>query len=93
LYEGWGLPVVESLALGKPCICSTAPAVVEAAQGMAPALDPLDTPAWVAAIERLWSDNALREDTALRLRRDYRPETWQNHGEHMLAVAHAARKA
>ena len=93
LYEGWGLPVVESLALGKPCICSTAPAVVEAAQGMAQALDPLDTPAWVAAIERLWSDTALREDTALRLRRDYRPETWQNHGERMLAVAHAARKA
>ncbi len=33
LYEGWGLPVVECLALGKPCICSNAPAVSEAAQG------------------------------------------------------------
>jgi glycosyltransferase involved in cell wall biosynthesis len=92
LYEGWGLPVVESLALGKPCICSTAPAVVEAAQGMAQALDPLDAPAWVAAIERLWTDAAAREDAARRLRRDYRPETWRNHGERMLAVAHAARK-
>ena len=30
LYEGWGLPVSESLGFGKVCIASRAPAVVEA---------------------------------------------------------------
>ncbi len=93
LYEGWGLPVVESLALGTPCICSTAPAVTEAAQDMATALDPLDTPAWVAAIERLWLDEPMRRAAADRLRHDFRPDTWRAHGERMLAVAHAARGA
>lgn len=90
LYEGWGLPVVESLALGKPCICSTAPAVIEAAQGMAQALDPLDTPAWTLAIERMWRDEAFRHAAAARLAASFRPETWQGHGERMLAVARAA---
>jgi glycosyltransferase involved in cell wall biosynthesis len=89
LYEGWGLPVVESLALGKPCICSTAPAVAEAAQGMAIALDPLDTPEWVDAIERLWKDDAAREAASARLRREFDPQTWPDHGAAMIRVARA----
>jgi glycosyltransferase involved in cell wall biosynthesis len=90
LYEGWGLPVVESLSLGKPCICSTAPAVAEAAQALAVALDPLDVPAWVAAIERLWLDESMRQANTERLRKEYRPDTWRAHGDGMLAVARAA---
>jgi glycosyltransferase involved in cell wall biosynthesis len=87
LYEGWGLPVVESLALGTPCICSTAPAVTEAAQGMALALDPHDTPEWVGAIERMWKDDAMRDATSSRLRRDFRAQTWQQHGLALLGIA------
>lgn len=30
-YEGWGLPVAESLALGKPCIASSASSIPEVA--------------------------------------------------------------
>ena len=45
LVEGWGLPVVESLAFGTPCIASPVPAVVEASRGLVPTLDPLDLPA------------------------------------------------
>ncbi|HMB08316.1 MAG TPA: glycosyltransferase, partial [Isosphaeraceae bacterium] len=86
LYEGWGLPVVESLALGKPCICSTAPAVVEASQGMATALDPLDLPAWVAAVERLWLDPEAR-DLATRRLREFHAQTWREHGESLVAIA------
>lgn len=87
LYEGWGLPVVESLSLGKPCITSTAPAVVEAGQGMTRALDPHDVPAWEAAIEALWLDNALRESEGLRLRERYRAQTWERHGAALLNLA------
>jgi glycosyltransferase involved in cell wall biosynthesis len=87
LYEGWGLPVVESLALGKPCICSTAPAVTEAAQGLATALDPLDTPAWIAAIERLWQDAEARGKAAMRCVREFQPQTWEHHAEQLLRAA------
>ena len=93
LYEGWGLPVVESLALGKPCICSTAPAVTEAAQGLAMELDPLDTPAWVEAIERLWRDTETREKTAERCAREFHPQTWQDHAEQLLRVAQEAARS
>ena len=93
LYEGWGLPVVESLALGKPCICSTAPAVSEAAQGLATELDPLDTPAWVEAIERLWRDVETRENAGERCIREFHPQTWQDHAEQLLRVAQEAARS
>ncbi len=86
-YEGWGLPVVESLALGTPCIASNTPAVVEASQGMAIAIDPLDVPAWVAAIERLWLEGSAREEIASRLQRDYHAQTWQDFGESLVRIA------
>ena len=87
LYEGWGLPVVESLAYGTPCICSTAPAVVEAAQGLATAIDPLDTRAWLVAIERLWRDRPLREKEAARCSAEFRPNLWKDHAHQLLAIA------
>ena len=52
-YEGWGLPVVESLALGTPRVMSDAPAVREATQGLVPTLDPLDFTAWLEQVESL----------------------------------------
>jgi glycosyltransferase involved in cell wall biosynthesis len=87
LYEGWGLPVVESLAQGKPCICSTASAVAEAAQGLAMVVDPLDTPRWVAAIEQLWRDDDLRDQAAARCAREFRPQLWKDHARQLLEVA------
>jgi glycosyltransferase involved in cell wall biosynthesis len=87
LYEGWGLPVVESLALGKPCICSTAPAVVEAAQGMAMALDPVDTPAWYSAVLRMWREPELRDASVRRLHAEFRANAWRDHGEALIAIA------
>jgi glycosyltransferase involved in cell wall biosynthesis len=87
LYEGWGLPVVESLALGVPCLCSTAPAVVEASQGLAEALDPLDVLGWVVAIERLWLDDAARAEAASRIRREFRPRSWAEFGEDLMRIS------
>ena len=70
--EGFGLPVVESLAYGKLCIASDATAIPEASQGIAIHLDPHDMPAWRQAIETLLDDDeALMragEDIAARFR-------------------------
>jgi glycosyltransferase involved in cell wall biosynthesis len=83
--EGWGLPVVESLTLGKPCLTSNAPALLEATGGIVPALDPLDFPAWLEHTERwAFDDQALATATAAV--KDFRPESWQDHGEAMLAL-------
>ncbi len=40
LYEGWGLPVTESLALGKPCIAARNTSIPEAGGSLAHYFDP-----------------------------------------------------
>ena len=57
LMEGFGLPVLESLSHGKPCICSAHSALGECVHGGGClALDHVDAPSLAAAIERLLSD-------------------------------------
>jgi glycosyltransferase involved in cell wall biosynthesis len=56
LYEGWGLPVAESLAFGKFCLCSNAGSLTEAGGQFAEYLDPWDLPAWIERI-RFFSQN------------------------------------
>ena len=87
LYEGWGLPVVESLALGVPCLASSAPSVVEATQGLFPTIDPLDFSAWLAHVERWSFDPAAREAVRATLRARYRVTSWSEHGEALLTLA------
>jgi glycosyltransferase involved in cell wall biosynthesis len=83
--EGWGLPVVESLALGTPCVASNARAVVEATQGLVPTLDPLDFASWLEHVDRWSFDPQARRAAADRLRA-YRPPSWREHGGAMLDV-------
>jgi FkbM family methyltransferase len=56
LAEGFGLGAAEAVALGTPCLVSDCPALIEATQGLMPALDPLDLPGWVAELRRLITD-------------------------------------
>lgn len=51
LYEGWGLPVVESLAAGKFCLASSSASIPEAGQDFIEYLDPWDVPLWAERIE------------------------------------------
>jgi FkbM family methyltransferase len=66
LAEGFGLGAAEAVALGTPCLVSDCPALTEATQGLMPALDPLDLPAWVAAFRRLFTDPAALAELRAR---------------------------
>lgn len=46
LYEGWGLPVVESLCHGKFCLAATGSSLSEAGGDWAEYIDPLDVVGW-----------------------------------------------
>lgn len=67
-YEGWGLPVTESLAFGIPCLSSDAASLPEAGHGCSTLLDPLDRAAWRSAILRWFHDDAARDAEAARVR-------------------------
>ena len=49
-YEGFGLPVLEALATGRPVLASDIPAHREVAGGQATLLPPADADAWAAAL-------------------------------------------
>ena len=75
-YEGWGLPVSESLAYGKYCLASDTSSLPEAGAGLAGHLDPLDFVAWRDAVLALIRSPELLEAHETKIRDTYRPTTW-----------------
>lgn len=61
LYEGFGLPALETLAAGVPLLSSTTGALPEVTGNAALAVDPYDVDGMVDAIRRLDTDGALRD--------------------------------
>lgn len=69
LMEGFGLPVLESVSYGKPCVCSARGALGESArQGGCIALADVEPPTLARAIEALLSGAPRREALASEAR-------------------------
>jgi glycosyltransferase involved in cell wall biosynthesis len=66
LYEGFGLPLLEAMACGTPCIASDDPALLEVSGGAALHVPRGDTGALRAALTRVLGDAALREELSGR---------------------------
>jgi glycosyltransferase involved in cell wall biosynthesis len=74
-YEGWGLPIAESLGVGTPVLSSDAPSCLEAADGRGLVARSLDPYQWAKEIKRLSTDrDALRE--ARKVAGEYKSATW-----------------
>lgn len=61
LFEGFGLPVLEAMALGTPAACSDLPALLEVAREAALFFDPEDEAGMAATMLRLWTEEETRE--------------------------------
>jgi glycosyltransferase involved in cell wall biosynthesis len=59
LYEGFGLPVMDAMARGVPCVVSTASSLPEVAGDAALLADPLSVGSIAEALERITSDEGL----------------------------------
>jgi alpha-1,3-rhamnosyl/mannosyltransferase len=66
LYEGFGLPLLEAMACGAPCIASDDPALVEVSGGAALHFPRGDTTALRALLKRVLGDGSLRIDLSIK---------------------------
>ena len=84
LLEGFGLPVQESLAHGKPCICSSRGAIGEsAADGGCLTLERVDANSLANAI-RQWLASPEQLATATTEARARAFKTWENHADEFI---------
>ena len=83
LVEGFGLPILESLWLGKPCICHDDGVMAElAAGGGCLTVDMNDPTALARAIEQLATDRSLRDRLSTEARaRDI--DGWPDYARHV----------
>ena len=87
LYEGWGLPVAESLAYGKFCLASSAASIPEVGGDLVDYLAPDDFRAWSRALRHYFLKPdliGLREKAIVS---GYRPPAWSQTAGVILGVA------
>lgn len=75
-YEGWGLPIAESLSYGKLCLASETSSMQEIAGDMLDYFNPYSVDNLIQLIKIYTNESALlkKEQT---IRKKYRPQTWQ----------------
>jgi glycosyltransferase involved in cell wall biosynthesis len=78
LYEGWGLPVTESLSLGKPCIISNAASLPEAGGSLARYFDPENPAEATAVIRASLQDRPGLAAWQEQVEREFRPVPWDD---------------
>lgn len=66
IYEGFGLPVLESMMLGTAVLTSTAGSLPEVAGDAAICVDPYDVQAITRGLQALDADEGLRDDLVAR---------------------------
>jgi glycosyltransferase involved in cell wall biosynthesis len=77
LYEGFGLPPLEAMASGTPVITSNVSSLPEVVGDAALLIDPYDAGAIAAAMRRVLTEPALREDLRLRGLQRVREFSWE----------------
>jgi glycosyltransferase involved in cell wall biosynthesis len=76
LYEGWGLPVGEALALGKAVVASAKGSLPEVGGDLVHYLDPWNAQAWADVIWDLVQNPSKVRAMAEKVRVNYKKRTW-----------------
>lgn len=86
LYEGFGLPVLESMACDTPVVTSALSSLPEVAGDAALLVDPYDTAAIADALDQLVNDDALRARLIAAGRQQIGHFTWTKAATQLLAI-------
>lgn len=85
-YEGWPLPVAESLVHGKLCLASSASSVPEIAPEVVEHIDPEDFVSWHAKISFYAASTAARTVKENAIRQSYTPVPWSKTAQQISAT-------
>jgi glycosyltransferase involved in cell wall biosynthesis len=77
-YEGWGLPITESLASGKVCVAGSNSSLLEAGSGYALHVDERSETNIHDAIAQLLDDPSGLADATAKVREEYSQPTWSS---------------
>ena len=77
LYEGFGMPLLEAMGSGVPCLASNRRPFTDFAQGAAEFVDPSDEADIARGLDRLLSDEGRREMLGAQGLRLARAFTWE----------------
>ena len=94
LYEGFGLPVAESLAYGKFCLAANSASIPEVGGDLIEYLDPWDVPLWAERLRWYIEHPDALAAAEQRIRTHYQPASWSACAASILGAsitrAHAA---
>jgi hypothetical protein len=95
--EGWGLPVGESLAHGKICLCSALGGVPDVGGALADYIDPYNAQDGLAKLTRYLDHPELRRSREREIVERFQPRSWRKVADDFLrsiqALARQARPA
>lgn len=92
-YEGWGLPVAESLGHGRLCLASNAASIPEISSDLPAFFDPFDVPGLVTLIERTLRDPNWVRDREAAIRAGFVATPWKDTAGQVLAAVQAVTDA
>jgi glycosyltransferase involved in cell wall biosynthesis len=86
LFEGFGMPVLEAMALGAPAIVSDSTSLPEVTAGTALLADPLDASSIAAAMRRIAAGEVSREALRQRGQERARQFSWDHSARKLLKI-------
>lgn len=90
--EGWGLPVGESLAHGRPCIASSTTSIPEVGGDLVDYIDPYNIRAGLEVFRRMAFDTKYRAGREKAVREGFVARTWGEVGDELLTLIARFRK-
>ncbi|HWQ13361.1 MAG TPA: glycosyltransferase family 1 protein, partial [Roseiflexaceae bacterium] len=86
LYEGFGLPLLEAMACGAPCLAAATSSLPEIGGEAALYVPPLEPDQWADTIQELWDDEERRAELGRRGRVQAQRFSWLRAARETLAV-------